>query len=390
MDSRSTPARNRAHGPRGRRVRGLGVGLCLTVATALAGCTAPPPSSPPPPSPTHAGAGAAADSHDPWDVAAVERRGPVAGPAFEQALFTRYVDLARIEQNEGDWRDNRLFLDQARRLLRREPTPPTPLEARLLSSEWRAILAPARARLIAARDGGGRSLAPQALAEAQSAFECWMQEAEENRVPRQLPELGGCRDAFGRAMEAVEARLQGDAVVLLAGDDGRVGQAVFRGSSPGGPTVSLDTPNAGGVLATDGSPPSSVTFRPDDTRTLFGAALDAAPPAPARFIFPVFAAGQAALPDGAAEIIGRIVDEARDRPTFDLAIAGFGDTMGDDPLDRRIGLRRAFMVRQALLSSAGLRPARVIMEAVGPAVRAARLEQAGPDDLNGRVLVTVR
>jgi len=329
--------------------------------------------------------------HDPWDVAAVAEQGPPEGPVYERGLFDALVELAGMEYREGDWRDVRQLLDQARQLLAGITPEPTALDARSLTESWQQELAPARDRLMVARNGGARTLAPQALARAHGAFECWIQEAEEDRIELQGKDLFDCRDAYFAAMAEVEQGMGSDAIVLLPNEDGSVGQVVLRpsGSGAGSEGLTLDTAGAGGALSVKGAPPRSLNFRPEDTRTLFGDALDAQPIPPRDFALPNFAAGSTRLPPESTTILEDIMADAEKRPAFDLVIVGYTDTVSTVGVNRRLGLRRAAQVRDRLLA-AGLKPARVILDTRGEDMLAVETRNEQAEALNRRVVVTVR
>lgn len=333
--------------------------------------------------------GTGAPSHDPWDVAAVAAYEPLEAPVYERDLFAAFVDLADVESREGDWRDVRQFLDQARHLLAGTTPEPTALEARSLTEDWGLELEPARDRLMAARLGGARTLAPAALARAHAAYECWIQEAEENRMELQGQDLFDCRDAYFEAMAEVDEGMGSDAVVLLPNEDGTVGQAVFRpaGSMSGG--LTLESAGAGGALPGAGEAPRSLTFRPEDTRTLFGNALDAQPVPPSYFTVANFAPGSARLPPGSAAVLDDIIADAEQRSAFDLVIVGYADTVGTVGVNRRLGQRRANQVRDSL-RAAGLEPERIIVNTGGEEILAVQTANEEPEARNRRVFVTVR
>lgn len=328
-------------------------------------------------------------SHDPWDVAAVAAEAPVSAPAFEQALLQTYLALARQERAEGDWSDTRYFLDQARRLVRGEAAQPTTLDARSLSDARRANVAPARARLIAARRSGAMSLAPQALARAQGAFECWFQEAEEDRMPAQRPDLEACRTAFAEQMAVVDEDLGREAVVLLPNPDGSVGTAEVRGGPGKRAAVTLESAGAGTLVGKGVEAARAISVRGRDRQALFGQALDAQPLPPERFPLPRFALGATALPAGSDAVASAIMADAARRKTFDLVIVGYADTVGGTGLNRALGLRRAARVRDHLLA-AGLDPAHVILTSEGETRLAVETGDNVAEAMHRRVVVTVR
>jgi len=129
------------------------------------------------------------------------RRAAQAGSAFDRALQTGYIQLARAELDELDLVDTDVFAGRALALSHGKRVPPEPFGARKIPSAAIADLAKARARLIAALERGARDWAPEQAAEAQLRFDCWMQEQEENFQPH---DIKACRGAFMVAIEKVE------------------------------------------------------------------------------------------------------------------------------------------------------------------------------------------
>lgn len=123
------------------------------------------------------------------------------GGAFDKALHAGYLKLARAEMDENDFVDTRVFASRAVRAGRGQAVAPEKLAARTLPKDKIAALSRARARLVSALDGGGRSRRPRAAATAQLRFDCWMQEQEENFQPH---DIAACRDGFQAALAKIE------------------------------------------------------------------------------------------------------------------------------------------------------------------------------------------
>lgn len=133
-----------------------------------------------------------------------ERTAP-PGDAFAAALHKGYVELARAEQTESDFVDARAFADRAIRAAAGVPPAPEPLGARKLPSEALPALADARERLVRALDrGASRTDVASEAARAQLAFDCWLQEQEENIQPA---DIAACRSEFETALASVESRM---------------------------------------------------------------------------------------------------------------------------------------------------------------------------------------
>lgn len=137
---------------------------------------------------------------------------PQGGTAYTQGLHGGYMRLARNEYAEGDYRDSDHFALLAGRAGRGETVDPQPVAERLPPrSTWPAMpadaatnLESARARLMAALPEG-RTRAPSETARAQVAFDCWLQEQEENFQPN---DIAACRRDFEAAMAEVDTALR--------------------------------------------------------------------------------------------------------------------------------------------------------------------------------------
>jgi len=125
---------------------------------------------------------------------------------FAQALARHYDALARAEQAQGDTRDARTYALRATAAAAGQPTAPDSLEARrpYLKDEYTGELDAARQRLVGALDGEARARAADDAARAQAAFDCWVEQAQEDLQPQHI---AACRGAFEAAMSAVDQRL---------------------------------------------------------------------------------------------------------------------------------------------------------------------------------------
>jgi OOP family OmpA-OmpF porin len=123
--------------------------------------------------------------------------------SFARALHAGYADLARAELNESDFADSEAFARRA--LLASSGKPPAPenFGNRHLPPEKLPELAEARARLMSALDGGARRNRPEDAGRAQLAFDCWLQEQEENFQPAHIAD---CRARFHAAIAQIPAR----------------------------------------------------------------------------------------------------------------------------------------------------------------------------------------
>lgn len=116
-----------------------------------------------------------------------------AGSDFHNALYGEYIELAKFEYDEADYRDSDFYAVRAITVARGEDVEPTPLEARELPPEAVEALTAARQRLVAALAAGAHQHHPQPAARAVAMFDCWMEQQEENSQPAHI---AYCREEF--------------------------------------------------------------------------------------------------------------------------------------------------------------------------------------------------
>lgn len=126
------------------------------------------------------------------------------GPAFNQGLRTGYLDYSDVMYDEWDLRDFSHFAFKAVDSAKGEAVLPDTMASRDLASGDVEELGAARARLMAALEQTGRKKAPEQSAKAQTAFDCWIERAEE-RQPAAA--IGECKSGFDQAIAEVERTL---------------------------------------------------------------------------------------------------------------------------------------------------------------------------------------
>ncbi|MGF1592553.1 MAG: OmpA family protein [Kiloniellaceae bacterium] len=131
-----------------------------------------------------------------------ERMSP-EGTTFERNLYSGYLALSQAEFAEADYRDSDAFALRAMAAGRGEAVQPEAISARDLPPDMVSILTASRQRLMDALAAGAAQSNPLNAAEAQVAFDCWMQEQEENFQP---DDIAACRDRFYAAMRVLEAQ----------------------------------------------------------------------------------------------------------------------------------------------------------------------------------------
>ncbi len=311
------------------------------------------------------------------------RRQAADPTTFQGALTRGYLDLAAAEAAEGDWQDADVFLDRARRVSAGDMVLPEAVDARQLPPEQQALVADSRSELISLLDRGGRLFAAEEAAGAQIFFDCWVQEAEEDRQP---DDIASCRNQFRLALRLLAERSQGDVLLLLPDEDGTVGAITVTADTG---SVSLDQPDQATLVTGPGAEPVAPVVMDDQTRdVLFGDAIAAAPEAPARFLL-YFEVGGPDLTAESASLLAEVEAEIRRRTVPNVSVIGHSDTVGPAPLNERLAAVRAEAVRQRLLD-AGIPPARVEAVSFGESLPLVDLGDEVDEPLNRRVEVIVR
>ncbi len=124
-----------------------------------------------------------------------------SGSAFDKALQSEYVALAKAEAEEWDTEDAIYFNNKAKAAAGGGDVQPQPLKERKITGEVQWELEAARQALRASLLSGSKDYAPAESARAQAMFDCWMQEQEENT---QQEHIDACRIAFDEALAKVE------------------------------------------------------------------------------------------------------------------------------------------------------------------------------------------
>jgi outer membrane protein OmpA-like peptidoglycan-associated protein len=136
-----------------------------------------------------------------------------AGSEFQQSLYKEYLDYAKSEYAQGDYIDSDRSSLKAIASAKGQPPQPEQIAARDLPADKVGELTDARARLVRALDGGGRDRQAALAARAQSKFDCWMEQQEENFQPSHI---ASCRGDFMTAMGQLEDALRPRAAAAAA------------------------------------------------------------------------------------------------------------------------------------------------------------------------------
>lgn len=138
-----------------------------------------------------------------WDVAEV-RALPQQGDQFNQALHNDYVTLAQTEHDEGHWEALSYYNIKARQAASGANVQPTMMVDRGHPKGSVDELTKSRAALVHMLNAGGRGKAPVMAAKAQSQYDCWAEELEENMQPK---DIALCRAGFMAAMDQANSKL---------------------------------------------------------------------------------------------------------------------------------------------------------------------------------------
>jgi OOP family OmpA-OmpF porin len=167
--------------------------------------------------------GACAGSGDVDAVRAMSNK----GAAFHQALQKDYSNLATSERDQADWIDTVYFTGRALRAAQGETFSPQVLSERRLPQPAVRDITEARTRLMAVLTDDNRKALPAQASLAQTAFDCWMEQQEENFQPK---DIEACKGTFNTALAALEK------------------SAVERPSTPSAPKADVMVPTQFQVL----------------------------------------------------------------------------------------------------------------------------------------------
>ena len=137
----------------------------------------------------------------------------IPGDSFTQNLAREYRDLANFEAFEmQDWADAEYFAQKGLQSSAGGVVEPAVLAEWDLPSGALGDLTDGRARLVAALNASGRDNFSMEAAIAQSRFDCWVEQQEENHQP---DHIAACRDEFFAALAILEGVAPADESFLV-------------------------------------------------------------------------------------------------------------------------------------------------------------------------------
>ncbi|NCC21195.1 MAG: OmpA family protein [Alphaproteobacteria bacterium] len=259
-------------------------------------------------------------TYDKFDEIEALNEVQAVGSPFTQNLAQEYRAFVNREHQEMlDYPDALHFARKGLAAAAGKTVLPEPLVDWNLLPQHIEELGAARGRLMVAFDVGAREIDPVNSAIAQVRFDCWIEQQEENW---QADDIGGCKSGFMNALAALEAGL---------------GQL-----PPPPPAVQVP-------------PPIEPIAEPVE------------PMAPEDAMYLVFFEwDEAEISSSATSVLDAVAEAIRERQgTFDIVnIVGHADTSGPEAYNRKLAMRRANAVRDALIQR-GIDPAMLRVESRG-------------------------
>jgi OmpA-OmpF porin, OOP family len=125
------------------------------------------------------------------------------GNTFPAALASEYLALGDSEAAQADWVDSDHFARKGLTAARGQAPAPDEVSSRDIPAVKQSELSAARQRLVTVLGAGAGDRAPALAARAQSRYDCWLEQQEENW---QVEDIATCRSQFLAAMDELEAR----------------------------------------------------------------------------------------------------------------------------------------------------------------------------------------
>jgi outer membrane protein OmpA-like peptidoglycan-associated protein len=175
-------------------------------------------------------------------------------------------------------------------------------------------------------------------------------------------------------------------VLLPDADTGKTGRVIVRNMS--GSTELTKERDAVTATKPNRRPGPHSEVSDGDVDQYFGAALAALPTAPRRFTL-YFEFESDELTEESRALVPDVLAAVKERPVPDIVLVGHTDTMGTHPANFELGMKRATVVRD-LLVTAGLHPAAIEMASHGEADLLVKTPDETPEPRNRRVDIWVR
>lgn len=240
------------------------------------------------------------------------------GNPFTQALAGEYREFANSELDSMiDYPDALHFARKGLAAAAGEMVMPEPITDWNISKSDMQELGAARGRLVVAYDLGAREVAPAPSARAQAAFDCWIEQQEENWDDG---DAASCKSQFMDAMNALEGMVQ---------------------APPPAPEPAFEPVAAAPII--DASQPM----------------------APENAVYLVFFNWDSTkLTSGANNVLDAVAQEVASNPPNLIKLAGHADTSGAQTYNQKLSFKRAKNVRDALIAR-GISPNMLSVDSMG-------------------------
>lgn len=135
-----------------------------------------------------------------FDFAKVDFAAP-GGNAFQNALYADYRKLTHLEASQTDFVDANRYGAKALMSAAGKEVQPDDLSMRKLNAQETAMFGAAHGRLITVFGRGATDRFPKESAMAQTRYDCWVEQQEENIQPEHI---AACRRGFERTIAKLE------------------------------------------------------------------------------------------------------------------------------------------------------------------------------------------
>jgi outer membrane protein OmpA-like peptidoglycan-associated protein len=136
-------------------------------------------------------------------------------------------------------------------------------------------------------------------------------------------------------------------VVLLPDQDGKTGQITV--STKGGTLLLKEPHQATAIRSSDLPPGAPFSMQGDHLRETFGAAIASLPEPPIHFIL-YFKTGTTHLTEESRNLLVQILPTVVARNSSDISVVGHTDRVGTRKDNFALGLDRAYLIKQILIS----------------------------------------
>lgn len=175
-------------------------------------------------------------------------------------------------------------------------------------------------------------------------------------------------------------------VVLLPDSEGKIGQVHV--SNQGGSQILQEANMATGIESAEKAPRSPEKMKERELRATFGKALAGMPSPPIHFTL-YFKTGTTELTDESRELLAKVIPTIEERNSTDVSVVGHTDRVGSSQSNYRLGLKRAMMMRETLISL-GIAPQYIELTSHGEDNPLVKTADNIPEAKNRRIEVVVR